>query len=136
VREINKIILHCSATPEGRDVKAKTIKKWHTEKGWSDVGYHYIIELDGSLKTGRPIDRIGAHCKGHNNNSIGVCYVGGVDANMKAKNTLNEAQRKTLVILLAYLKLIYEASIHGHNEFSSKACPSFDVKDFIKIHKI
>ena len=136
MREINKIILHCSATPENRDVKAETIKKWHTEKGWSDVGYHYIIELDGSLKTGRPIERIGAHCKGHNNDSIGVCYVGGVDANMKAKNTLNEAQRKTLVILLAYLKLIYDANIYGHNEFSSKACPSFDVKDFIKIHKI
>ena len=73
MREINKIILHCSATPEDRDVKAETIKKWHTDKGWSDVGYHYIIELDGRLKTGRPIERIGAHCKGHNNDSLGVC---------------------------------------------------------------
>ena len=80
MRDINKIIIHCSATPEGRDVNTETIRQWHTAKGWSDIGYHYVIELDGSVNMGRDIDRIGAHTKGHNTGSIGICYVGGMDA--------------------------------------------------------
>ena len=88
MREINKIIVHCSATREFQDVKTEEIRRWHMDKGWSDVGYHYLIELDGSINKGRPVERIGAHCKGHNNDSIGVCYIGGVDKDLKAKNTL------------------------------------------------
>jgi len=128
-RTIDKIIIHCAATPEGRDVKMETIKSWHIKgNGWSDIGYHFIIELDGSVKEGRPIHRSGAHTKGHNANSIGVCYVGGIDKDKKPKDTRTEAQRSSMDKLIAGLLLDnVGASVHGHNEFSAKACPSFDV---------
>jgi len=107
----------------------ETIKSWHVKgRGWSDIGYHFIIELDGSVKEGRPIHRSGAHTKGHNANSIGVCYVGGIDKDKKPKDTRTEAQRASMDQLIAGLLLDnVGASVHGHNEFSAKACPSFDV---------
>ena len=130
MRDIDKIIIHCSATPEGRDVKTSTIKQWHTAKGWSDIGYHYVIELDGSVNMGRNIDRIGAHTRGENTGSIGICYVGGMDANMKnPKDTRTEKQKEGLKCLIKDLRSTYgDLTIHGHNEFASKACPSFDVE--------
>ena len=130
---VNKIILHCSATPEGRDVSKDTIKQWHLDRGWSDIGYHYVIDIKGNLKEGRSLDRQGAHVRGHNKNSIGICYVGGCDANMKPKDTRTESQRGVLRALLMDLMDKYpNATIHGHNEFSSKACPSFDVQEEYK----
>ena len=138
MRPIDKIIIHCSATPEGRPVTIEEIKEWHTApqpkgNGWSDLGYHYIIELDGKAKVGRPLWRVGAHCKGQNRKSIGICYVGGMEAAMsKPKNTLNECQEKQLISLLGMLQKQFEgATIHGHNEFSKKACPSFDVQEWL-----
>ena len=130
MRDIDKIIIHCSATPEGRDVKTSTIKQWHTAKGWSDIGYHYVIELDGSVNMGRNIDRIGAPTRGENTGSIGICYVGGMDANMKnPKDTRTEKQKEGLKCLIKDLRSTYgDLTIHGHNEFASKACPSFDVE--------
>jgi N-acetylmuramoyl-L-alanine amidase len=136
VRSLNKIVIHCSATPEGRDVKADTIRDWHVkERGWSDIGYHFIIELDGTLVEGRPLERSGAHTKGHNRNSVGICYIGGVDENMKAKDTRSDAQIQTLNQLILSLCDNFNISIdnvHGHNEFSPKSCPSFDVKELVK----
>lgn len=130
---ITKIILHCSATPEGRDVSVDTIKQWHLDRGWSDIGYHYVIDIKGNLKEGRSLDRQGAHVRGHNKNSIGICYVGGCDTNMKPKDTRTEAQRGVLRALLMDLMDKYpNATIHGHNEFSSKACPSFNVQEEYK----
>ena len=129
-RKIEKIILHCAATPEGRDVKTETIKSWHVKgNGWSDIGYHFVIELDGAVKNGRPLHRSGAHTKGgHNATSIGVCYVGGIDKDKKPKDTRTDAQRKAMDKLIADLKMDHPtATIHGHNEFAAKACPSFDV---------
>ena len=136
-RKIDKIIIHCAATPEGRDVKMETIKSWHVKgNGWSDIGYHFVIELDGTIKDGRPLHRSGAHTKGHNANSIGVCYVGGIDKDKKPKDTRTEAQRQSMDNLIAGLLLDnVDASVHGHNEFSAKACPSFDVaKEYGKIN--
>lgn len=128
-RAINKIIIHCSATPEGRDVKTETIRAWHLKRGWSDIGYHYVIELDGSICEGRPLERTGAHCKGHNTGSIGICYVGGVDEEMNPKDTRTDEQRSALHSLLFDLTDNFpKATVHGHNEFSSKACPSFNVQ--------
>ena len=130
MRKIDKIILHCAATPEGRDIKMETIKSWHVKgNGWSDIGYHYVIELDGTIKEGRPMHRSGAHTKGHNaTGSIGVCYIGGVDKNKKPKDTRTNAQRTAMDELIADLMKEHKgASVHGHNEFSAKACPSFDV---------
>lgn len=129
MRKIDKIIIHCSATPEGRDVKTETIRQWHLKRGWSDIGYHYVIELDGTVVPGRPLERVGAHCRGENRSSIGICYVGGVDKEMTPKDTRTEAQRGALHSLLFDLTDNFaKATIHGHNEFSSKACPSFNVQ--------
>jgi len=133
MRPINKIIIHCSATPEGRDVKTETIRGWHLQRGWSDIGYHYVIELDGQMKEGRPLEIVGAHVRGQNNNSVGICYVGGVDEQMRPKNTLNECQEEQLIAILKWLKDKFpKATIHGHNEFSAKSCPSFDVQKWLK----
>lgn len=130
MRPINKVIIHCSATPEGRDVKTETIKGWHTAKGWSDIGYHYVIELDGSIVEGRPIELIGAHCLGQNKFSIGICYVGGMNKSMsKPKDTRTEEQKVSLTELMNELKSKFDLSVHGHNQFSNKACPSFDVEN-------
>ena len=129
MRKIEKIIIHCAATPEGRDVKMETIKSWHVKgNGWSDIGYHFVIELDGAIKAGRPLHRSGAHTKGQNSVSIGVCYVGGMDNNKKAKDTRTDAQRESMDQLIGSLSNDHKtATIHGHNEFSAKACPSFNV---------
>tara|TARA_B100000513_G_scaffold195212_1_gene125398 strand:+ start:1150 stop:1722 length:573 start_codon:yes stop_codon:yes gene_type:complete len=132
MRDINKIIIHCSATPEGRDIDAETIKDWHVNgNGWSDIGYHYVIRLDGELETGRPIDKIGAHVKGHNKDSIGICYVGGVDKDGKPKDTMTPEQESTMREIIFALRIVAdkEMTLHGHNEYSSKACPSFKVSD-------
>lgn len=130
MRKIDKIIIHCSATPENRDIKTETIRSWHVKgRGWSDIGYHFVIELDGAVKNGRPLHRAGAHTKGENAHSIGVCYVGGVDKQNNAKDTRTHAQKESMNKLISSLLDEYpEASVHGHNEFSSKACPSFDVQ--------
>jgi N-acetylmuramoyl-L-alanine amidase len=132
MRNLEKVILHCSATPEGRDVSTEDIRKWHVEgNGWSDIGYHFVIELSGDLKIGRPLERIGAHVKGQNRGSIGVCYIGGMERSMsKAKDTMNRGQEATFRNLMVALRASWgELSLHGHNEFSSKECPSFNVQD-------
>ena len=137
MRKIDKLIIHCSATPEGRAVTVQDIDKWHREKGYNGIGYHYVIGLNGEVWKGRDINLIGAHTKGYNSNSIGICYVGGVDKSMKAKDTRTPAQEVALLNLVKDLKKQYpKASIHGHNEFAAKACPSFDVKLWLLEDKI
>jgi N-acetylmuramoyl-L-alanine amidase len=140
-RRINSIIVHCSATPEGRDYTVEQIKKDHKEQGWSDIGYHYVIYRDGSIHEGRNVDIIGAHCEGYNSNSIGVCYIGGLEnkpnveyKKLKAKDTRTEAQKRALIELLSKLKKYYpEAKIYGHHDFNKgKDCPSFDAKNEYK----
>jgi len=130
-RKINKIILHCSATREGQDISVDTIRKWHVDgRGWSDIGYHYIVSIDGQIEEGRPIDRSGAHTKGLNSNSIGCCYIGGVETDGRTpKDTRNAEQLIAIANLLDALMEMYpDATLHGHNEFANKACPSFDVQ--------
>jgi len=134
MRNISKIIIHCSATPAGRHVTVDEIRSWHVnERGWSDIGYHYVIYLDGSVHVGRPLDRTGAHVKGHNTGSIGICYIGGSDADdiSEAQDTRTPSQIIALRALVDGLMGIYpSAKVHGHNEFDShKACPSFDVQN-------
>lgn len=134
MRKIDKIILHCAATPEGKDIKTATIKEWHLKQGWSDIGYHYVIELDGSIHYGRQEDIIGAHCKGQNNFSIGICYVGGLtEDGKKAKDTRTEAQKQSLYRLVKELMTKYNLTIedvHCHNEYAKKDCPSFKIETF------
>jgi len=135
MRKINKIIIHCSATPEGKPFTVQQIRSWHTTpkpkgNGWRDIGYHFVIYLDGSVHAGRPIEQIGAHTRNHNANSIGICYIGGCTADGKTpKDTRTEAQKAALISLVKKLKGAYpQATVHGHNEFANKACPSFNVQ--------
>ena len=130
-RTIDKIILHCSATPEGKDYSVEQIRSWHLANGWSDIGYHFVIYRDGTVHRGRPVEKIGAHTTGYNAHSIGICYIGGCAADGNTpKNTLTKAQRIALIRLLKELRVTYPmATIHGHNEFANKACPSFIVKN-------
>ena len=133
VRKLDRIILHCTATTEGRHVDVDTIRKWHLDRGWSDVGYHFIIYIDGSVHVGRPIEQSGAHTSGHNATTIGVVYVGGTDASGKAKDTMNAAQETAFVNLVKHLRDQFgPLTLHGHNEYAAKACPSFKVKDKFK----
>lgn len=133
MRAIDEIIIHCTATPEGREVSIAEIDSWHRQRGFKGIGYHYVIHLDGRLSNGRPVEMIGAHCVNHNSRSIGVCYVGGTDRQGRAKDTRTEAQRRALLKLCRELKAKYpKATIHGHNEFAAKDCPSFDVQAWRK----
>lgn len=127
-RKITEIIVHCSATAEGRDFTIADITRWHKQRGFSTIGYHYVVYRDGSVHNGRDIDVSGAHCTGHNANSIGVCYIGGCAAdNLTPKDTRTSAQKESLLKLLKKLRTLYpKAKIHGHRDFANKACPSFD----------
>ncbi|MDE6317201.1 MAG: N-acetylmuramoyl-L-alanine amidase [Muribaculaceae bacterium] len=131
-RNISKIILHCTATPEGRDFSVAQIKEWHLARGFSDIGYHYVIYRDGSVNIGRPEAVAGAHCTGQNSCSIGIAYVGGCAADGKTpKDTRTSEQKSALHKLVAELQKKYPgASIHCHYEFANKACPSFKLCDF------
>lgn len=129
-RKIDKIILHSTATPEGREHDAADIKRWHQNRGWSTIGYHYVVKLDGTIEEGRSVHDVGAHAKGHNRTSIGVVYVGGCDDDMSPKDTRTTEQCMALANLLeALLDLYPNATLHGHNEFAQKACPSFNVQE-------
>ena len=129
MRRIDEIIIHCTATIEGKNFKAKDIDKWHKQRGWKGIGYHYVVDLDGTIEKGRPESEIGAHTVGHNRYSIGVVYVGGLDKNGKPKDTRTEEQKEALLEILRQLLFRYtKATIHGHNEFAKKACPCFDVR--------
>ena len=132
MRKINKIIIHCSATPQNRKVSVNTIRKWHLQRGFNDIGYHYVIHLDGKISVGRDINRIGAHCAYENKGSIGICYVGGMTKDMKKpKDTRTQAQKDSLIKLMHELIYKYnkDMTIHGHNEYANKACPCFNVQE-------
>lgn len=127
MRKINEIIVHCTATQDGKNIKVEDINRWHKERGWNMIGYHYVVYLDGTIHQGRSEDQIGAHCLKHNTNSIGVVYVGGLDTEGRPKDTRTEAQKKGLRQILTELKRKYpKATIHSHKDFAPKACPSFD----------
>lgn len=129
MRRIDKIIIHCSATKPDQDFCADDIDTWHKAKGWSEIGYHFIIKLDGTLEWGRSINKVGAHAFGYNKRSIGICYIGGVDMDGNPSDTRTEDQKRALRTVINLLKKDFpDARIMGHNEVSKKACPSFNVK--------
>lgn len=132
MRKINKLIIHCADTPPSMDIGVEEIRKWHVEeRGWDDIGYHYVIRRNGVVEEGREIEEVGAHCKGHNGNSIGICLVGG----REGRFDFTRKQLHSLNRLVADLKdsISGGASVHGHYEFSEKTCPNFNVKEwFIK----
>ena len=129
-RDINEIIVHCTATKEGVPTTVEAIRNYHVkQRGFADIGYHYLVYLDGTIHEGRDVNKAGAHCTNHNARSIGVCYVGGLDSKGNAKDTRTEAQKESLKKLIKTLKTTYpKATVHGHREFANKACPCFDAK--------
>lgn len=131
MRKINHIIIHCSATKEGKEYHAADIRRWHKARGYKDIGYHYVVDLDGTIEKGRAVELIGSHVAGRNHDSIGVCYIGGLDADGKSKDTRTTAQKFALSALLTQLHARFpQARISGHNEHAKKACPCFDVAEY------
>lgn len=137
-RKIDKLIIHCSATPHHMDIGVEQIDNWHRMRGWSQIGYHFVIRRDGTLEHGRPVKKMGAHVKGYNRYSIGICLVGGVNADMKAENNFTWAQWRRIEQFARLFKVEYpKATIHGHNEFTKyKECPSFDVQEWLNKNNI
>ena len=151
MRTIDKIIIHCSDSPEGRNDTAADIRRWHKARGFRDIGYHYVIDLDGTVEEGRPLTQSGAHCTDHNSHSIGICYIGGAywrdGVNKQGKpnkgkdgkkillpkDTRTEAQSLAMADLVKNLLVRFpKATVHGHCEFAAKACPCFDVQAWFK----
>lgn len=147
MRKINEIIIHCSATRpnwmKGKSAEEKVaeIRRWHVQdRGWSDIGYHYIIDRDGKVVEGRPVDRAGAHTKGHNKNTIGVCLIGGHGSAKTDDFMDNFTHAQRMALLPIIIQEQKKASrffpgivlkVSGHNQYASKACPGFDVPAFM-----
>lgn len=133
MRHIDSIVIHCSDTPAGRNVTAADIRSWHKARGFVDIGYHFVITLDGKIETGRPVEKIGAHCKQQRMNhiSIGICYIGGKTADGRSyADTRTDAQKVALHSLVTLLRKKYGIPadrVFGHRDFAPKACPCFDV---------
>ena len=143
------IIIHCSATRAGQDFTAADIDRWHRQRGFRSIGYHFVVRLDGTVEPGRDVALDGAHCTGWNHRSIGICYIGGLDKNGRPADTRTEAQREALVRLVEDLRLVFPSlqQVIGHRDTSPdlngdgiispneyiKSCPCFDVKaEFIQ----
>ena len=129
-RNINHIVYHCAATPEGKNFTVVDVTAWHKQRGWNRCGYHFVILLDGTIQVGCPIGQIGIHTKGKNTGSIGIAYIGGMTKNMKAaKDTRTPAQVASSAWLISELCKMYPINkISGHNQYAPKACPSFGMK--------
>lgn len=129
MRYINEIIVHCSDTPPTHDWGAKEIAICHIQRGFRTIGYHYVIKRDGTIEKGRNISVPGAHCKGYNAHSIGICYIGGRDAAGKIADTRTPAQKLSLLKLITQLTTLYRCKTTGHNDHTSdKTCPNFNAK--------
>jgi len=150
-QNIDAIVIHCSATRAGQDVRAADIDKWHKERGFAMIGYNYVIDIDGTVEDGRPLSRDGAHCntaglsgKSYNKHSIGICYVGGLDKNGNPADTRTPEQKQALADLVYQLINEYPiVEVIGHRDASPdknkdgkitpnewiKQCPCFSVRD-------
>lgn len=141
--KVNYIVIHCSATKAGQPFTAADIDRWHKSRGWAGIGYHYVIDLDGTVELGRPCNVPGAHCYGFNKVSIGICYIGGLNENGRPADTRTPAQKKALRILVRHMQSSFpDAKVVGHRDLSPdvngdgiierwewlKECPCFDVR--------
>lgn len=128
MRQITEIIVHSTATPKGINATASDINRWHRQRGFDCIGYHFVILRNGQIERGRAIEKIGAHCKGHNSNTIGVAYIGGLNEDKQSADTRTGSQKIALNVLLADLVKQYPTirKISGHRDYCNTACPSFD----------
>lgn len=134
--EVKYLVVHCSATQAGQDIGRAEIDRWHREKGWLMIGYHFVIRRDGTIETGRALTQVGAHVEGFNHESIGICMVGGINAKGKAEDNFTEDQYQSLAQKLLELRAAGygHAIVQGHRDFPDvhKDCPSFSVADWLK----
>jgi N-acetylmuramoyl-L-alanine amidase len=132
MRTIKQIIVHCSATYPGQHCDARVIDSWHRQRGWDGIGYHFVILPDGDIEYGRPISMIGAHVKGKNQFSIGICYIGGLDDTGKPKDTRTIEQRISIEAMVAGLYSAFPlAEVTGHRDLThDRDCPCFDVPNW------
>ena len=143
--ETNYIVIHCTATPPDLNVTKDLIDKWHKQRGWSGIGYHFLIRRNGFIEAGRHSDDVGAHCKGHNRESISVSLAGGIDATGASKDNFTTPQKESLCTLVKTLSIMYpKAEILGHRDLSPdidgdgiiekhewmKDCPCFEVRSW------
>jgi len=149
LEDIHTIVVHCSATREGQWVDAHDIDRWHKARGWSGIGYHRVICLDGSVEQGRDFTRRGAHVSGNNTNTIGICMIGGLDDEGSPKNTFTSEQYQSLLSEILNIRTFTGGSavnVCGHRDFSPdlngdglitpdewiKHCPCFEVSEKMK----
>ena len=130
-KETTEIVIHCAATKPSMKVDATVIDRWHREKGWLKIGYHYVINRDGSIEIGRNEDTVGAHAKGYNATSVGICLVGGLSEDNEPEDNFTDEQWLMLTRLVDGISSKYpDAKIIGHNNVSTKTCPNFDVGEW------
>lgn len=133
MRHVDEIIVHCSATTPDFDVSASHIRRWHLRRGFIDIGYHYVIKRDGTLESGRHDMLQGAHTRGHNDSSLGICLAGGIDNQGNPDSNFTLAQYNTLSKLISSLKSKYQIEkVSGHRDYSDKDCPCFDINSLLK----
>lgn len=134
----NHILIHCADTMATMDIGAKEIRRWHKDKGWSDIGYHFVIRRDGRVEPGRPINAQGAHEQSRNRDSIGICLVGGRSKTGAPQDNFTPAQKGSLAVLIKHLRAAYpRAVVSGHNHWEpSRGCPAFDWRLFCAKHNL
>lgn len=129
-KHTNKIIIHFTETAEFQNFDINKVREWHIQRGFSDIGYHFLIKLDGTVQIGRQIDLIGAHCHGENYDSVGICYVGGKCHDGTLGDTRTLEQIKSIETVIAFVRSVYGyIPCFGHNDFSKKVCPGYNVKN-------
>lgn len=139
MRKINLIVIHCSDTYARMDIGVNEIRQWHLQRGFNDIGYHYVIRRDGAIEQGRPIEKPGAHAAGYNTNSIGICYAGGKGDNNQPEDNRTPEQKQAMYDLVASLKQQFpQAEITGHRDLPGvhKDCPCFSVKNEFKTTQV
>lgn len=129
MRDIDEIIVHCTATKPSMNIGVKEVDKWHRQRGWNGCGYHAVIRRDGTVEYGRDYETQGAHVRGHNENTIGIAYAGGIGENLEPEDNMTDEQEFSMLCLIEELRFQFgDLRVTGHNDYSYKACPSFKVE--------
>ena len=136
MRELQGIVVHASATPSTMDIGVAEIDRWHRRNGWRMIGYHFVVRRDGTVEDGRPVEQSGAHAKGFNRHTIGICVVGGTTKGGEPEDNFTDKQYATLLQLLVTFKRPH-MWIKGHRDLPhvAKDCPCFDVAEFVAKHE-
>ena len=128
-KQTDFIVIHSTGTPPKMDVNLSTVDSWHRKRGWVRIGYHYFINKNGTIETGRNPHEVGAHAKGYNGKSVSVCLAGGVDDNNNPDPYFSSQQWEALFCLVNTLTFMFrDAKVVGHGELVGSNCPGFSVK--------